>query len=207
MKYLRFLVIVLCFILVGTYTIKGAVTVSATDGNSASDMLRNFADETQGDAQEVSQRTGVFVDVIGTIVSAIVIILFALIVLQTALDICYLAVPFMRDVLYKEDNGGMQPQMQGQMQGQSQKKVKYYISSELKRLITTSGTQCSACNSYMRQNQVTSTTNKWKEYFGARVKFMILIAVVTTMLVGTQVFTECGWNIGKFILLRLGFGK
>jgi hypothetical protein len=188
------------------------VVVQASDSSSVSDMLKGVKENTyenqeaQNNAQQIASP---IVKWIGTLVSVILIIVSALQFVLTALDLLYLSVPPVRDFLYQaQDNGSQGTQgvqtgngMMGNLvQQQNRQKAQatssnesgankvYFVSPQM-RVMADQGVLRSPDKSEVMKN-----------YFTYRAKHLILLAAVFVLLIGSNLFTDFGWNIGYFLL-------
>lgn len=210
MKKLNLIFLLVVFLLVMPLSVKAQtlddiasssseVTNDDNDDNAVANYLENYEQITSDNMQAATAGVSPIVNILGILAGFIVMIVQAGIVVVTALDLCYIGLPFTREMLTREKQfvsddaiavvpkpnmqmgAGMMPHAPGQGgmgmppmgapmgAPQQQKPVKMAIA----------------------------------EYFKKRV-FFILIFTIATIILTSSVLTGCGVNLAGLLLRLLG---
>lgn len=179
------LLIILCLcILCSGLTIN--VYASDNGDYGLTDVMKDMSDNNStADGEVLEQVTSPFTQVVGTLLSVFVYLIFALQFCWTALDLIYVSIPVSRNYLYKK-------QLEGQEQD-SNTKVVCFLSRDMKQMVDTG---------YF--NSVVVHKSFIKNYLVVRAKGLVIFGVVVGLLLFSTIFTDCGLNIGKALLSALG---
>ena len=160
------------------------------NAESITDVMGDWGNTNNPDGETMQEATSWVSKYLGTALSVLLYVIFALTTLVTAIDLAYIGLPMTRTFLY---TGGQTPNTSGvPTETQSNKEV-CYISRDLKCLID---------KGLLKTNTVKSSV---LTYMKTRAVNIVIMVVILLVLVTTSVFTDMGLNIGQAILDFLGF--
>ena len=162
--------------------------------------MSGWSSDVVHDADQNVIREGGFLitNVTGTIVSVAVVLMFAAIFIITAIDLFYIVVPPARQLLLskaKESGMSFETKQNATEDKSVIGKGLQLVSDQLKLTV----------NEFDCDNSRISADNKGflLSYLKKRSVSMILLAVCVMLLLGSSIFTDFGWNVGKAILSKL----
>lgn len=191
--------------------------------DSISDYLKGYNPVTSENMQKAGTMASPIVTALGTISGFIVMIVSAGIFVVTALDLCYIGIPFLRPTLNpNQASGGSSPMMgmgmgmssMGGMQGGSVNSGRRcWVSDEAIACVNLAGGQQGGASMGMspmgmspmgmmggmgQQPSQVSTKSVIVEYLKKRSFFLIIFTIATVILM-SSIFTNCGLNLAELL--------
>lgn len=197
-------------------------TVDRTDKGNISDELKGYRPVKTEDIQNARNSSKWLTDLIGVAISFILIATYAAIGLITALDLAYIAVPFVRGFLYTAGTDGTGGVSGMSMNGSTSVGGRQWVSDEAVMVSSMLGGSAQA-NGHMvggapgvlgsggfggpavgmgaQSSSVQQNGGKSpiRTYLGKRLGFLIFLGIATVLLF-TSAFTDFGINVGGLIL-------
>ena len=184
--------------------------------NGVADFFKNHESMTSDQLNTASGKVSPFTNVIGYLMGGIITLTTSGIFLITAVDLAYIAIPFVRCLLY---TGGEITQgasmgmgmsrmggygMGGMQQQQSQAKPRQFVSDEAIKCVASSTSQQSSMgmsgfgmSGMQQQPAQISTKSVILEYFKKRTFFLILFVICAIMLT-SSIFVGTGVNLAQW---------
>ena len=185
-------------------------TTSASQGNSGSgnesvtDYLKGYTPITDQNMSEAKRYASPLTNILGTATGFVVLIVSSALFFITALDLCYIAIPPTRNYLNPQAQGGGMSPMGGSMGG-SQPQGRRWVSDEAVACVSMSSSQGSGGMSpmggmgmggSMGGSQQQPTKSIIMMYLKKRA-FFLIIFTVSTILLTSSIFTDCGINLAE----------
>lgn len=192
------------------------------DNGSISDYLKGYNPVTSKNMKKAGSMASPIVSALGTISGFIIMLVSAGIFVVTALDLCYIGLPFMRPTLNPNHQaGGSSPMMgmgmgmgmgmssMGGMQGGSVNSGRRcWVSDEAIACVNLAGGQQGGASMGMspmgmmggmgQQPSQVSTKSVIVEYLKKRSFFLIIFTIATVILM-SSIFTNCGLNLAELL--------
>ena len=194
--------------------------------DSISDYLKGYTPVTDENMQKASKLAGPIASAIGTCSGFIIIVVSAGIFLVTALDLCYIGLPFTRNMLAPQAAGGGAPMggmgmggMMGGMMGGAgaQAQPRKWVSDEAIQAVAMASPQGGAMGGSPMMGggmgmgmgamggmmggagaQPQATKSVILTYLKKR-SFFIIVFTVCTILLMSSIFTDCGINLAELL--------
>ena len=187
-----------------------------------SDYLKGYSPVDDDAMQRASVFASPIVNLIGTLIGGIMMLLSAGIFLQTALDLTYISIPFMRSMLAPQASAtggapmggmgmgmgmGMHGMGMGGMQNQQASPIGLKVTEDAINAVQAASAQQNtqspmggnmAMGMQQQQQQVQKPKPAIVTYFYKRAVFLIFFAICATILM-SSIFTDCGLNLAALI--------
>lgn len=186
-------------------------TTSASQGNNGSgnesvtDYLKGYTPITDQNMSEAKRYASPLTNILGTATGFVVLVVSSAIFFITALDLCYIAIPPTRNYLNQQSQGGGMSPMGGSMSG-SQPQGRRWVSDEAVACVSMSSSQGSGggmspmggmgMGGSMGGAQQQPTKSIIMMYLKKRA-FFLIIFTVSTILLTSSIFTDCGINLAE----------
>lgn len=189
---------------------------SGGGNDSVTDYLKGYTPVTDQNMSDARQYAGPITNILGTITGFLVMIVSGALFVVTALDLCYIGLPFTRNFLNPQSQGGgmggmgMSP-MGGSMGG-GQPQGKRWVSDEAVACVSMANPQgggggmspmggmgmspMGGMGGSMGGGQQQPTKSVIMTYLKKRAFFLIIFAVATILLT-SSIFTDCGINLAE----------
>lgn len=201
---------------------------SEGENKAISDYLRGYDPVTQQNMQKAGTMASPIVNALGTLSGFIVMVVSAGIFVVTALDLCYIALPFTRSFLNPQQAGGGGAPMMGGMQGmqgmqggggQGQGSGRRWVSDEAVACVSANNPQAQPGGSPMMGGmggmggmgmagspmgmqgggaQPAPAKSVIMQYLKKRMFFLIIFAVASVILM-SSLLTDCGLNLANLL--------
>lgn len=188
--------------------------------DDVTDQLKGWKPIRNEDMQQARQSSQWLTDLIGVAISFILIFIFAVVGLITALDILYISFPPVRQFLYTAGTDGAGGMSGMNMSGNSSIGGRQWVSDEAVQVATMLGAGAQAnghgaspmpsygmpgmpmAGAQSQQTQRGGGKVGIRVYIQKRITFLIFLGVASVLLF-TSAFTDFGINVGGFILQLL----
>ena len=188
---------------------------SGGGNDSVTDYLKGYTPVTDQNMSDAKQYASPITNILGTVTGFLVMLVSAALFVVTALDLCYIGLPFTRNFLNPQSQGGgmggmgMSP-MGGSMGG-GQPQGKRWVSDEAVACVSMANPQgggggmgmspmggmgMSPMGGSMGGGQQQPTKSVIMTYLKKRAFFLIIFAVATILLT-SSIFTDCGINLAE----------
>lgn len=199
---------------------------SGNDSGSISDYLKGYNPVTDENMQQASSMASPIVSFLGTVAGFIVMVASAGIFVVTALDLCYIGLPFTRSLLnpsYGASQGGASPMgglgmgMPGAMGGGTQGAApeqglrRRWVSDEAVACVSMAqqssqpqggmpqmGAMGMMGGGMIQQSQPAPAKSVITTYLKKRAFFLVIFTVATVVLM-SSLFTDCGLNLAELL--------
>lgn len=179
-KSILFLFLILLFI--SPMTVKASnseqkVYRGSADRTDITDVMQDYADGKYNNINDdvMQKGTSTTNNIVGTLTSVVIILLYASMVIVTGIDFSYIGIPAIRPTLYIGSSQG---------QNTNNKKPTCLITNELRVLV----------DAKVPQNVLL------KEYVKKRAVILVLIVIVTILFIQSTIFMKMGMNVGGALL-------
>lgn len=191
---------------------------NGSGNDSVTDYLKGYTPVTDQNMSDAKQYASPITNILGTATGFIVMVVSAAIFVVTALDLCYIGLPFTRNFLNPQAQGGGSPMggmspMGGSMGG-GQPQGKRWVSDEAVACVSMANPQGGGggmspmggmgmspmggmgMGGSMGGAQQQPTKSVIMTYLKKRAFFLIIFAVATILLT-SSIFTDCGINLAE----------
>lgn len=202
----------------GSVGVQGTVEEQASSGDSSSgdsssnsqghgiaDFMKDYNPVTDAQMAESEKFAAPIIALVGNAIGFILILVVSGIVLVTALDLCYIGLPFTRSLLAPQQAGGTAGMngMNG-MNGQSKPRLQLVSDEALTSVSTrgSSGVGSSPTPGIGMTNTVSQpqgVKSAILTYFKKRIIFLVFFAVAAIVLT-SSILTNCGINIAYLLM-------
>ena len=182
---------------------------NGSGNDSITDYLKGYTPVTDQNMSDAKQYASPITNILGTATGFIVMLVSAAIFVVTALDLCYIGLPFTRNFLNPQAQGGGSP-MGGMSPmggtGGAQPQGKRWVSDEAVACVAMANPQGGGggmspmggmgMGGSMGGAQQQPTKSVIMTYLKKRAFFLIIFAVATILLT-SSIFTDCGINLAE----------